>query len=67
MAKGIVKWFNATKGFGFISTEDHGDVFVHYTELEDNGEYRKLTESDEVEFDLVESTKGFKATNVKKI
>ena len=42
MTKGKVKWFNATKGFGFISTEDQGDVFVHYTAIEDNGEYRKL-------------------------
>lgn len=67
MTKGIVKWFNATKGFGFISTEDDGDIFVHYTALEDNGEYRKLEESEKVEFDIVEGPKGLHASNVKKI
>ena len=39
MTKGTVKWFNATKGYGFISTEEEGDVFVHYTALEDTGEF----------------------------
>lgn len=67
MTKGIVKWFNATKGFGFISTENDGDNFVHYTALEDNGEYRKLEESEKVEFDIVEGPKGLHASNVKKI
>ncbi|WP_297812243.1 cold-shock protein [uncultured Finegoldia sp.] len=67
MTKGIVKWFNATKGFGFISTENDGDIFVHYTALEDNGEYRKLEESEKVEFDIVEGPKGLHASNVKKI
>ena len=40
MTKGTVKWFNATKGYGFISTEEEGDVFVHYTALKDTGEFR---------------------------
>lgn len=67
MTKGTVKWFNATKGFEFISTEDHGDVFVHYTALEDNGEYRKLEENQEVEFDIADGPRGLQACNVKKL
>lgn len=67
MVKGTVKWFNAVKGFGFISTEEHGDVFVHYTALEDNGEYRTLDENQEVEFEVVEGEKGPQAANVKKL
>ena len=66
MTKGKVKWFNATKGFGFISTEDQGDVFVHYTAIEDNGEYRKLEENQEVEFEISEGPKGLQACNVNK-
>ncbi|MDO5018270.1 MAG: cold-shock protein [Lagierella massiliensis] len=67
MAKGKVKWFNATKGFGFISTEEGEDVFVHYTALEDNGDFRTLDEGQEVEFEVVEGTKGPQASNVVKL
>ncbi len=67
MAKGTVKWFNATKGFGFITTEENGDIFVHYTALEDNGDYRKLEENEIVEFDIVDGPKGLQADNVKKL
>lgn len=67
MTKGIVKWFNADKGYGFISTENDGDVFVHYTALEDTGEYRKLDEGQEVEFEITEGEKGPQAANVVKL
>ncbi|QQK07797.1 MULTISPECIES: cold-shock protein [Miniphocaeibacter] len=67
MAKGKVKWFNATKGFGFISTEEGEDVFVHYSALEDNGDFRTLDEGQEVEFEVVEGTKGPQASNVVKL
>ena len=67
MAKGKVKWFNATKGFGFISTEEGEDVFVHYSALEDNGDFRTLDEGQEVEFEIVEGTKGPQASNVVKL
>lgn len=67
MTKGIVKWFNADKGYGFISTENDGDVFVHYTALEDTGEYRKLDEGQEVEFEIVEGEKGPQAASVVKL
>ena len=67
MTKGIVRWFNADKGYGFISTENDGDVFVHYTALEDTGEYRKLDEGQEVEFEIVEGEKGPQAANVVKL
>ena len=67
MTKGIVKWFNADKGYGFISTENDGDVFVHYTALEDTGEYRKLDEGQEVEVEITEGEKGPQAANVVKL
>jgi CspA family cold shock protein len=64
--KGVVKWFNGSKGFGFISREEGDDVFVHYSAIEDNGGYRTLEEGDQVEFEVVEGPKGLQAKSVKK-
>ena len=68
MNKGTVKWFNATKGFGFISREDGGgDVFVHFSALHGDG-YRELREGQKVSFDIEDdarSGKGERAVNVR--
>lgn len=63
MPNGTVKWFNESKGYGFISTEDGSDVFVHYSSIQGNG-YKTLAEGDAVSFDIEESPKGRKAINV---
>lgn len=65
--KGTVKWFNAAKGFGFISTENGEDVFVHFSALEENGEFRTLEEGQAVEFEIVEGAKGPQASGVVKL
>jgi CspA family cold shock protein len=64
MAEGEVKWFDEKKGFGFISTEEHGDVFVHYTGIDGNG-FRTLQENARVSFEITDSPKGPQAINVK--
>jgi len=66
MAKGTVKWFNDTKGFGFISQDNGTDVFVHQTSIKAEG-FRTLAEGDTVEFDVITDQKGQKATNVVKV
>ncbi|UCF87378.1 MAG: cold-shock protein [Nitrospiraceae bacterium] len=64
MNKGTVKWFNESKGFGFISREEEGgDVFVHYSSIQGNG-YKSLNEGDLVSFDIEDGPKGPKAVNV---
>lgn len=67
MEKGVVKWFNGSKGYGFISREDGTDVFVHYTAIEDNGGYRTLEEGEQVEFEVAEGPKGLQAVSVRKV
>ena len=64
--KGTVKWFNAKKGFGFISDENGNDVFVHFSALQMDG-FKVLDEVEEVEFDVVNGEKGPQASNVVKI
>ncbi|MDW7967434.1 MAG: cold-shock protein [Thermoanaerobaculum sp.] len=60
MAKGTVKWFNETKGYGFITQESGEDVFVHYSSIQGDG-YRTLREGARVEFDVVSGRKGLQA------
>ena len=66
MSEGTVKWFNDSKGFGFISQEDGNDVFVHHSAIAAEG-FRSLAEGDRVEFEQVEGPKGPQAANVRKI
>ena len=66
MAHGTVKWFNADKGFGFITQESGSDVFVHYSAITASG-FKSLTEGDQVEFDVTQSPKGPQAQSVKKV
>lgn len=60
---GTVKWFNAGKGYGFLSQENGADVFVHYTAIQGEG-FRNLTEGQKVEFTIEKGPKGFQAANV---
>jgi CspA family cold shock protein len=66
MKKGTVKWFNAKKGFGFISDDAGNDVFVHFSALQMDG-FKVLEEGDKVEFDVVDGEKGPQAANVIKL
>lgn len=63
MAEGIVKWFNSSKGYGFIEQEDGDDVFVHHTGINAPG-FKTLNEGDRVTFDITQGQKGPAATNV---
>ena len=64
--KGTVEWFNAEKGYGFITGEDGKDVFVHYSAIQGEG-FKTLDEGQAVEFDLTEGQRGMQASNVTKL
>lgn len=66
MAVGTVKWFNETKGYGFISQDGGQDVFVHYSAIQGDG-FRTLVDGDRVEFEVTQGPKGLQASNVKKV
>jgi cold shock protein len=65
MSNGLVKWFNDAKGFGFITTDEGNDVFVHFSAIQGDG-FRSLSEGDAVSFDVEKGTKGLQAVNVVK-
>ena len=66
MATGTVKWFNNSKGFGFIARENGSDVFVHHTEIQGEG-YKSLDEGQKVEFEVTQGPKGEQAIKVVKL
>jgi len=64
--EGRVKWFNDKKGFGFIETDEQGDVFVHYSNIQEDG-FRSLKELERVSFEVEDTAKGPQALNVKRL
>jgi cold shock protein len=66
METGTVKWFNGSKGYGFISREEGDDVFVHYRNIEGSG-FKSLEDGDKVQFEVEQGAKGLQAANVSKI
>ena len=66
MAEGQVKWFNDSKGYGFIETDQGHDVFVHFSAIEDDG-FKSLSEGERVSFDEERDAKGLQAVRVKKL
>jgi CspA family cold shock protein len=65
MANGVVKWFNNSKGFGFITQDNGEDVFVHFSAITGDG-FKSLNEGDKVTFEVVKGPKGLQAANVSK-
>lgn len=66
MVRGKVKWFNDSKGYGFIEQESGEDVFVHYTAIDGDG-FKSLTQGQEVQFEIIQGPKGPQAANVNKV
>ena len=66
MEKGSVKWFNDSKGYGFIAQENGEDVFVHHSAIQGEG-FKTLNEGDEVEFEVTQGPKGLQAKNVRRV
>ncbi len=66
MTEGRVKWFDGKKGYGFIETEEYGDVFVHYSAIEGSG-FRSLEDDQQVSLEVEQDSKGIKAKNVRKL
>jgi CspA family cold shock protein len=66
MANGVVKWFNNSKGFGFITQDNGEDVFVHFSAITGDG-FKSLNEGDKVTFEVVKGPKGLQAANVSKV
>ena len=66
MEQGTVKWFNSSKGYGFISREEGEDVFVHHNAIEGEG-YKSLDEGDQVQFEVEQGPKGLQASKVSKV
>ncbi|MEG1494769.1 MAG: cold shock domain-containing protein [Bacilli bacterium] len=66
MVRGRVKWFNGSKGYGFASYEDRDDIFIHYSAIDYEG-YKTLSEGQLIDFELVETTKGLQAINIKPV
>ncbi len=64
--KGVVKWFDADKGYGFISTEENKDIFVHFSAIQSEG-YKTLAEGDQVEFEVKDGDRGPQAASVVKL
>lgn len=64
--KGTVKWFNNSKGYGFLGRDDGPDVFIHFSAIQSEG-YKSLQEGDQVEFEIIEGQKGPQAANVTKV
>ncbi len=64
--KGVVKWFDADKGYGFISTEENKDIFVHFSAIQSEG-YKTLAEGDQVEFEVKDGDRGPQAASVVKV
>lgn len=63
---GTVKWFNSEKGYGFITTDEGNDIFVHYSAIKEEG-FKTLNEGEKVEFEVIEGDRGPQASNVEKL